>query len=154
MAVAETASAISGQKLPTVGGGVGVVAPASWKFCTLVLALALTWQSVAHAQILVDRNAPREEQPMVLKAANGVPVVNIRQPNAKGLSVNSYRRFDVDGRGVMRRCGPDRSGSPPGSIRSVPITRRSRRARAPPMVRRCVPLMWQRSAACMPVTST
>ncbi|OWY34221.1 filamentous hemagglutinin N-terminal domain-containing protein [Herbaspirillum aquaticum] len=101
MAVAETASAISGQKLPTVGGGVGVVAPASWKFCTLVLALALTWQSVAHAQILVDRNAPREEQPMVLKAANGVPVVNIRQPNAKGLSVNSYRRFDVDGRGVI-----------------------------------------------------
>ncbi len=101
MAVAETASAISGQKLPTVGGGVSVVAPASWKFCTLVCTLALTWQSLAHAQILVDRNAPREEQPMVLKAANGVPVVNIRQPNAKGLSVNSYRRFDVDGRGVI-----------------------------------------------------
>ncbi|MRT31935.1 ESPR-type extended signal peptide-containing protein, partial [Herbaspirillum sp. CAH-3] len=101
MAVAETASAISGQKLPTARGGAGVVAPASWKFCTLVLALALTWQSVAHAQILVDRNAPREEQPMVLKAANGVPVVNIRQPNAKGLSVNSYRRFDVDGQGVI-----------------------------------------------------
>ena len=73
MAVAETASAISGQKLPTARGGASVLAPASWKFCTLVLALALTWQSVAHAQILVDRNAPREEQPMVLKAANGVP---------------------------------------------------------------------------------
>jgi filamentous hemagglutinin len=101
MAVAETASTISGQKLPTARGGAGGVAPASWKFCTLVSALALTWQSVAHAQILVDRNAPREEQPMVLKAANGVPVVNIRQPNAKGLSVNSYRRFDVDGRGVI-----------------------------------------------------
>jgi filamentous hemagglutinin len=101
MAVAETASAISGQKLPTARRGAGVVAPASWKFCTLVLALALTWQSLAHAQILVDRNAPREEQPMVLKAANGVPVVNIRQPNTKGLSVNSYRRFDVDGRGVI-----------------------------------------------------
>ncbi|WP_299536984.1 filamentous hemagglutinin N-terminal domain-containing protein [uncultured Herbaspirillum sp.] len=101
MAVAETASAISGQKLPTARGGAGMVAPASWKFCTLVLALALTWQSVAHAQILIDRNAPREEQAMVLKAANGVPVVNIRQPNARGLSVNSYRQFDVDGRGVI-----------------------------------------------------
>ncbi|WP_284077985.1 ESPR-type extended signal peptide-containing protein [Herbaspirillum aquaticum] len=31
MAVAETAPAISGQKLPTVQGGAGVVAPASWK---------------------------------------------------------------------------------------------------------------------------
>ncbi|WP_406851344.1 hemagglutinin repeat-containing protein [Herbaspirillum huttiense] len=101
MAVAETASTTSGQRSPMACGAAGVVAPASWKFCTLVLALALTWQSVAHAQILVDRNAPREEQPMVLKAANGVPVVNIRQPNAKGLSVNSYRRFDVDGRGVI-----------------------------------------------------
>ena len=101
MAVAETASTTSGQRSPMACGAAGVVAPASWKFCTLVLALALTWQSVAHAQILADRNAPREEQPMVLKAANGVPVVNIRQPNAKGLSVNSYRRFDVDGRGVI-----------------------------------------------------
>ena len=101
MAVAETASTTSGQRSPMACGAAGVVAPASWQFCTLVLALALTWQSVAHAQILADRNAPREEQPMVLKAANGVPVVNIRRPNAKGLSVNSYRRFDVDGRGVI-----------------------------------------------------
>jgi len=111
MAVAETASAISGQKLPTARGGAGVVAANSWKLRTLVFALAVAWQSVTHAQILVDRNAPREEQPMVLKAANGVPVVNIRQPNAKGLSVNSYRRVDVDERGVILNNGGGSSNS-------------------------------------------
>ncbi|MCO4859048.1 filamentous hemagglutinin N-terminal domain-containing protein, partial [Herbaspirillum sp. WGmk3] len=101
MTVAETASTISGQRLAVSPRMAGVMAPTSWKFCTLFFSLALAWQSVGHAQILVDRDAAREQQPMVLKAANGVPVVNVRQPNAKGLSVNSYRRFDVDERGAI-----------------------------------------------------
>jgi filamentous hemagglutinin len=105
MAVAETASVISVQSVAAAPPMAGVVAPTSWKLCTLFFSFAVAWQSVAHAQILVDRNAPREEQPMVLKAPNGVPVVNIRQPNAKGLSVNSYRRFDVDERGVILNNG-------------------------------------------------
>ncbi|WP_288410331.1 filamentous hemagglutinin N-terminal domain-containing protein [uncultured Herbaspirillum sp.] len=65
------------------------------------IALALAWHSVVHAQILIDRNAPPTQQASVLSSGNGVPVVNIQQPNARGLSVNRYRRFDVDARGVI-----------------------------------------------------
>ena len=36
----------------------------------------------AQAQIVVDHGAPKQQQPTVVNAANGVPVINIQTPSA------------------------------------------------------------------------
>ncbi|MCG1018703.1 MULTISPECIES: hemagglutinin repeat-containing protein [Burkholderiaceae] len=56
---------------------------------------------LAQAQIVADPGAPRDQQPTVLNAANGVPLINIQAPSASGVSRNTYRQFDVDHRGVI-----------------------------------------------------
>lgn len=101
IAVAETASSVAGQPGKNTARTGGMRASERWCFSPLSLAMVLAWSTVAHAQILVDRSAPASQQPSVITSGNGVPVINIRQANAKGLSVNRYRRFDVDGRGVI-----------------------------------------------------
>jgi len=54
-----------------------------------------------HAQIVVDTNAPNSQQPTVLEAGNGVPLVNIQTPSAAGVSRNTYQRFDVNANGAI-----------------------------------------------------
>lgn len=56
---------------------------------------------LAQAQIVADPGAPRDQQPTVLNAANGVPLINIQAPGAGGVSRNTYRQFDVGHRGVI-----------------------------------------------------
>lgn len=64
--------------------------------------LAFGWvSSLAEAQIVADRNAPRNQQATVLNAANGLPLVNIQTPSAAGVSRNTYSQFDVDHRGAV-----------------------------------------------------
>lgn len=53
------------------------------------------WASHVQAQIIADPKAPSQNQAIVLKAANGVPQVNIREPSAAGVSRNVYSQFDV-----------------------------------------------------------
>ena len=53
------------------------------------------------AQIVADPNAPRNQQPTVLNAPNGTPVVNIQTPSAAGVSRNTYQQFDVHGQGAI-----------------------------------------------------
>ncbi|MDB5820530.1 MAG: putative hemagglutinin-related protein, partial [Rhizobacter sp.] len=55
----------------------------------------------ADAQIVADPLAPRLQQPTVLQAGNGVPLVNIQTPSAAGVSRNTYRQFDVPASGVV-----------------------------------------------------
>ncbi len=103
VAVAERASVISGKAVSGTRSAARMMVSGAGRCSALRLsiALALAWHSVVHAQILIDRNAPPTQQASVLSSGNGVPVVNIQQPNARGLSVNRYRRFDVDARGVI-----------------------------------------------------
>lgn len=53
------------------------------------------------AGIVVDHNAAKQHQASVLKVPNGVPLIQIQTPSAAGVSLNQYRQFDVDTRGVI-----------------------------------------------------
>lgn len=51
--------------------------------------------------VAADKAAPANQQPTILQTANGLPQVNIQTPTSAGVSVNQYRQFDVDGKGVI-----------------------------------------------------
>ncbi|MCG1042468.1 hemagglutinin repeat-containing protein [Mycetohabitans sp. B8] len=67
---------------------------------SILLSLGLV-VDLAQAQIVADPGAPRDQQPTVLNAANGVPLINIQAPSAGGVSRNTYSQFDVGHRGVI-----------------------------------------------------
>ncbi|MBR0573024.1 DUF637 domain-containing protein [Pasteurella atlantica] len=46
-------------------------------------------------------NIPKNQRALLLKANNGTPIVNIRTPNSKGLSHNSYNQFNIGDNGVV-----------------------------------------------------
>jgi filamentous hemagglutinin len=53
------------------------------------------------AQIRVDPAAPGSQRPTVLSTGNGVPLVNIQTPGARGVSINRYTQFDVGAPGAV-----------------------------------------------------
>ncbi|WP_232520322.1 hemagglutinin repeat-containing protein [Ralstonia solanacearum] len=82
---------------PRAGGVLATVRPLCF---SILLAFGLVG-SLAQAQIVADPGAPRGQQPTVLNAANGVPVVNIQTPSAGGVSRNTYGQFDVNQQGAI-----------------------------------------------------
>ena len=113
MAVAETAvgqGKSSGERSGgETGGGNGSLKTHSGcrlHLGTLAFSLLLGFGSAlivpaAAADIQADKSAPKSQQPVILQTGNGLPQVNIQTPTAHGVSVNQYRRFDVDGRGAI-----------------------------------------------------
>ncbi len=61
----------------------------------LLLASSILLPLTTHAQVIPDRSVTANQQAIVLAAPNGVPLVNIRNPTAGGVSHNVYTRFDV-----------------------------------------------------------
>lgn len=67
----------------------------------IALASAALSPAGALAQIRADPNAPSGQRPTVLRAANGVPQVNVQTPSSAGVSRNTYHQFDVDLQGAI-----------------------------------------------------
>ncbi|MGY4532879.1 filamentous hemagglutinin family protein [Pseudomonas sp. TE3786] len=86
--VAESARA---QRKPGQSRSILTVSPS---VLSLLLAAAPGW---AVAGLVVDASSPTT----VISAANGVPVINIANPNANGLSHNRFNEFDVQQPGVV-----------------------------------------------------
>ena len=78
----------------------GVIATIRPLRYSMLLACGLASLS-AHAQIVAHPGAARTQQPTVLTAGNGVPIVNIQTPSAAGVSRNSYSQFDVHSQGAI-----------------------------------------------------
>jgi len=57
--------------------------------------------AVGHAGVIADPNAAIVFRPTLGESALGVPRIDITAPNAGGLSLNQYQRFDVDGLGLI-----------------------------------------------------
>ncbi|AHG84276.1 Large exoprotein involved in heme utilizationor adhesion [Bibersteinia trehalosi USDA-ARS-USMARC-189] len=70
-------------------------------FCALGF---VTFSDAALAETLIiraDKSAPKNQQPIILSTANGIPQINIQTPNDKGLSHNKYSQFDVAEKGAI-----------------------------------------------------
>jgi filamentous hemagglutinin family protein len=80
-----------------------------------IMVLAMLWANMqvsleglhvggrpAHAAgPIADPNAALAFKPGIVQGVGGVPLVNITRPNAAGLSLNQYQRFDVGSQGVV-----------------------------------------------------
>ncbi len=67
----------------------------------LLSALGCVTVLPAQAQIVANGQAPGNQQPTIIGAANGTPQINIQTPSAGGVSRNNYSQFDVDRKGVI-----------------------------------------------------
>ncbi|MDR6675090.1 hemagglutinin repeat-containing protein [Xanthomonas sp. 1678] len=78
-----------------------VVAERCKRAVAMLLCCTVTWTSLPlYAQVVPVAN-PGGQQPGQQVAANGVPVVDIVAPNARGVSHNRYSRFDVGANGLI-----------------------------------------------------
>src|SRR5450830_200399 len=106
MAVAETVRNCTGSSSRDTEGGHSLALPMARLSCIGLAILTLVGATMtllprAQAQIVADPNAPRNQQPVVVNTANGVPQVNIQTPSAAGVSRNTYSQFDVQRNGAV-----------------------------------------------------
>ena len=68
----------------------------------LMVGLSMVFPTLSWSHnIVADKQAPGTQQAIVLKAANGVPLINIQTPNDKGVSINQFSHLDVDRQGAI-----------------------------------------------------
>ena len=98
---------------------------------TLVFLLVFNPMLATAGGIMVDSTAPSANRPGLSAAPNGVPMVDIAKPNAKGLSHNKFDQFNVGESGVImnnsRKAGRTQLG---GVVTNNPKLGRGPEARA------------------------
>jgi len=57
--------------------------------------------SMVHAEVKAATNVPGNQQPIILRAPNGVEVINIQTPSAAGVSRNVYEILNVPEQGLI-----------------------------------------------------
>jgi filamentous hemagglutinin len=65
------------------------------------LSIRVGYNSAAAADPIVDPYGPLQFRPGIVNSSAGVPVINITAPNAAGMSLNQFQRFDVDAAGLI-----------------------------------------------------
>ncbi|TFY98326.1 two-partner secretion domain-containing protein [Ramlibacter humi] len=98
VAVAETASSRAKDGRT---GGTRRPPLAPQALTALAFSLACAFTAPTHGQIIANPSAPAAQQPKVIAAPNGVPLVNIQAPSSAGVSHNKYSQFDVSKQGVI-----------------------------------------------------
>ncbi|WP_380184728.1 filamentous hemagglutinin N-terminal domain-containing protein, partial [Kalamiella sp. sgz302252] len=102
MVVAEIAASHGGISSPCASGQSLLQHISALTRLKFALAFALGCVSfAAGAGIVADRQAPGNQQPTIISAANGTPQINIQTPGAAGVSRNVYSQFDVDKKGAV-----------------------------------------------------
>ncbi len=74
------------------------------KLSTLQFALLVSLGLVSLAStagVVADDQAAGNQQPTIIRSANGTPQINIQTPSSGGVSRNVYSQFDVDNKGVV-----------------------------------------------------
>ncbi|TCV95071.1 two-partner secretion domain-containing protein, partial [Biostraticola tofi] len=93
-----------------------------WSWAWLVLFGTVNVIGSAQAGIQADARSPGNEQPIIIGSANGIPLINIQTPSEGGVSRNSYRQFDVDGRGaILNNSRQDISTQLGGMVQGNPM---------------------------------
>ncbi|MEZ6878803.1 hemagglutinin repeat-containing protein, partial [Enterobacter sp. KBR-315C3_2022] len=82
----------------TQGGGI-TASNLHKRLCPLYLSLASILSATADAATTPDTR--QKNGPTMGQAANGTPVVNIADPNGKGISMNKFNEFNVDKQGMI-----------------------------------------------------
>jgi filamentous hemagglutinin len=101
MAVAETASAQGKTAGETRGGPSGGLLSGMRPVCFAVLAALGLAAPLTQAQIVADPNAPGSQRSTILRAANGVALINIPTPAPNGMSIAAFSDYNVSNSGVI-----------------------------------------------------
>ena len=70
-------------------------------YLNIILSLTLLFPNISLAEILADTNAPKSNQPTILKTPNNAIQVDIVKPNNKGVSINEYSKFNTTDKGTI-----------------------------------------------------
>ncbi|WP_089188246.1 filamentous hemagglutinin N-terminal domain-containing protein [Campylobacter sputorum] len=68
---------------------------------SILISLSLIFPNFMLANIIADINAPKHNQPTILKTPNSAIQIDITKPTSKGVSINEYSKFNTSKDGTI-----------------------------------------------------